>query len=67
MEQSYKQANESGADVLGLRLLFRLTRSQIREIRIEGLPQGTQVAKKSLFQQGAQVLWDSNKCPRFLG
>jgi hypothetical protein len=59
MEQSYKQANESGADVLGLRLLFRLTRSQIREIRIEGLPQGTQVAKKSLFQLGAEVLWDS--------
>ena len=59
MEQSYKQANESGANALGLRLLFRLTRSQIRGITVEGLPQGTQVAKKSLFQLGAEVLWDS--------
>jgi len=59
MEQSYRHANESGTNAVGLRLLFRLTRSQIRDIRVEGLPQGTQVAKKSLFQLGAEVKWDS--------
>ena len=59
MELSYRQANESGTNAVGLRLLFRLTRSQIREIKVEGLPQGTQVAKKTLFQLGAEVMWDS--------
>lgn len=59
MERSYRQANESGTNAVGLRLLFRLTRSQISEIKVEGLPQGTQVAKKTLFQLGAEVTWDS--------
>jgi hypothetical protein len=59
MELSYRQANESGTNAVGLRLLFRLTRSQIREIKLEGLPRGTQVAKKTLFQLGAEVMWDS--------
>ena len=59
MELSYKQANESGTNAVGLRLLFRLTRSQIREIKVEGLSQGTQDAKKTLFQLGAEVTWDS--------
>jgi hypothetical protein len=58
MEQSYTHTNESGTNVLGLRLLFRLTRSQIKSIRVEGLPEGAQVAKKSLFQLGAEVTWD---------
>jgi len=58
MEQSYKQANESGANVLGLRFLFRLTRSQIKAIRVGGLPEGVQVAKTSFFQLGAEVRWD---------
>jgi hypothetical protein len=59
MERSYRQANESGTNAVGLRLLFRLTRSQLREINVEGLPQGTQVAKKTVFQLGAEVMWDS--------
>jgi hypothetical protein len=59
MEQSYRRANESGTGVVGLRLLFRLTRSRIKGISVEGLPQGTQVAKKSLFQLGAEAMWDS--------
>jgi hypothetical protein len=58
MEQSYAQTNESGADVTGLRLLFRVTRSQISDIRVEGLPEGTRIAKKALFQLGAEVTWD---------
>ena len=58
MEQSYKRANESGANVLGLRLLFRLTRSQIKAIRVQGLPEGVQVARQSLFQLGVEVTWD---------
>jgi hypothetical protein len=58
MEQSYAQTNQSGANVLGLRLLFRLTRSQIQAIRVEGLPEGVQIAKKTFFQLGAEVTWD---------
>src|SRR5215217_8212660 len=59
MEQSYRHANESGTNAVGLRLLFRLTRSQIKEIRVEGLPEGTQVAKKAFFRLGAEVTWDT--------
>jgi hypothetical protein len=58
MEQSYTQTNQTGANVLGLRLLFRLTRSQIQAIRVEGLPEGVQIAKKTFFQLGAEVTWD---------
>ncbi len=58
MEQSYKRANESRANVTGLRLLFRLTRSHIRDIRVEGLTEGAQIARKTLFQLGAEVTWD---------
>jgi hypothetical protein len=58
MEQYYKQANESGANVTGFRLLFRLTRSHIRDIRVAGLPEGVQIARKTLFQLGAEVTWD---------
>jgi hypothetical protein len=58
MEQSYTQTTQSGANVLGLRLLFRLTRSQIQAIRVEGLPEGVQIAKKTFFQLGAEVTWD---------
>ena len=58
MEQSYERANESGANVLGLRLLFRLTRSQIKGLRVQGLPEGVQVARQSLFQLGVEVTWD---------
>jgi hypothetical protein len=58
MEQSYTQTNQSGANVIGLRLLFRLTRSQIQAIRVEGLPEGVQIAKKTFFQLGAEVTWD---------
>ncbi len=42
-----------------MRLLFRLTRSQINAIRVEGLPEGVQVAKKTFFLLGAEVTWDS--------
>jgi hypothetical protein len=58
MEQSYTQSNESGANVTGLRLLFRLTRSQIKDLRVEGLPEGVEIAKKALFQRGAEATWD---------
>jgi hypothetical protein len=58
MEESYTQTNQSGANVLGLRLLFRLTRSQIQAIRVEGLPEGVRIAKKIFFQLGAEVTWD---------
>jgi hypothetical protein len=58
MEQSYTQSNQSGANVLGLRLLFRLTRSQIKDLRVKGLPEGVQIAKKTFFQLGAEVTWD---------
>jgi hypothetical protein len=59
MEQSYTQQNQTGTNVQGLRLLFRLTRSQIKEIRVEGLLEGVQITKKTLFQLGAEVTWDS--------
>src|SRR5215203_2882919 len=59
MEQSYTQPNQSGTNVQGLRLLFRLTRSQVRAIRVEGLPEGVQIAKQTFFQLGAEVTWDS--------
>ena len=59
MEQSYTQPNQTGTNVLGLRLLFRLTRSQIKDIRVIGLPEGVQITKKSSFQLGAEVTWDS--------
>src|SRR5918998_2810537 len=58
MEQSYTQTNQSGAGVLGLRLLFRLTRSQIKAIGVKNLPEGVQIAKKTFFQLGAEVTWD---------
>jgi hypothetical protein len=60
MEQSYTQPNQTGTNVQGLRLLFRLTRSRIKEIRVEGLPEGVQIAKKTFFQLGAEVTWDSS-------
>ena len=59
MEQSYTQPNQSGSNVQGLRLLFRLTRSRIKAIRVEGLPEGVQIAKETFFQLGAEVVWDS--------
>ena len=59
MEQSYTQSNESGANVTGLRLLFRLTRSRITGMRVEGLPEGVQASKKTIFQLGAEVTWDA--------
>jgi hypothetical protein len=58
MEQTYTQANESGTNVIGLRLLFRLTRSQINDVRVEGLPEGAQIVKKTFFRLGAEVTWD---------
>lgn len=59
MEQSYVEANRSGTNVQGMRLLFRLTRSRIKAITVEGLPGGVQIAKQTLFQLGAEVTWDS--------
>jgi hypothetical protein len=59
MEQSYTQLNRTGTNVQGLRLLFRLTRSRIKAIRVEGLPEGVQIAKKTYFQLGAEVTWDA--------
>lgn len=60
MEQSYAQANKSGADVVGLRLLFRLTRSRIVGIRVEGLPEGVQATKKTIIDLTTEVRWDAS-------
>lgn len=59
MEQSYTQTSKPGVDVVGLRLLFRLTRSRIIGIQVEGLPEGVQATKKTIFELAAEVIWDA--------